>query len=317
MKHVVGISLGSSSRNHSVNVTLLGQECRVERIGTDGDMAKMIRMIKELDGQVDAFGLGGISLNLYTIDRCYQLRDARRIMQAAQKTPIVDGAGIKKTLERRVIRYLAAHTDLLGESKKVLLLCVLDRLGMAQALQEAGCQMFYGDFPFVLGVPILLTSLKTVSFFARMLLPLISRLPFSVIYPAGEKQEINKPRFQRYFDAADIIAGDFPLIYKFMPLDLSGKTIITNTITPENIALLKERNLETLVTTTPDMNGRSFGTNVIEALLVCLSGKNRELTEEEYNQLLDKLNFPVRIVHPRDWPGQGKVAAGDEPVING
>jgi hypothetical protein len=300
MKRVVGISLGSSRRDHIVDVNLLGQACRVERVGTDGDMQKMIAMIEELDGQVDSFGLGGISLNLYTVDRRYQLRDAHRIMRAAQKTPIVDGAGIKKTQERRVIKYLAEQTDLLAGSKKVLMICVLDRLGMAQALLEAGCRMVYGDFPFVLGLPIPIKSLKVISFFARILVPLISRLPFSMIYPAGEDQEINKPRFQRYFDAVDIIAGDFPLIYKFMPLDLSGKTIITNTLTEENIRLLKERNLKTLVATTPDMDGRSFGTNVIEALLVSLSGKNRELTEEEYDQLLDQLDFPVRIIHLQD-----------------
>jgi hypothetical protein len=300
MKRVVGISLGSSRRDHIVDVNLLGQACRVERVGTDGDMQKMIAMIEELDGQVDSFGLGGISLNLYTVDRRYQLRDAHRIMRAAQKTPIVDGAGIKKTQERRVIKYLAEQTDLLAGSKKVLMICVLDRLGMAQSLMEAGCRMVYGDFPFVLGLPIPIKSLQVISFFARFLVPLISRLPFSMIYPAGEDQEINKPRFQRYFDAVDIIAGDFPLIYKFMPLDLSGKTIITNTLTEENIRLLKERNLKTLVATTPDMDGRSFGTNVIEALLVSLSGKNRELTEEEYDQLLDQLDFPVRIIHLQD-----------------
>lgn len=312
MKRVVGISLGSSRRDHSVDLTLLGRQCRVERVGTDGDMKKMIEMIEELDGRVDAFGLGGISLNLYTVEKRYQLREAYRIMQAARKTPIVDGAGIKKTLERRVIRYLAEKTDVLSGSKKVLMICVLDRLGMAQALQEAGCRMVYGDFPFVLGLPIPLTSLRAISFFARILVPLISRLPFSMIYPAGEKQEVNTPRFTRYFDAVEVVAGDFPLIYKFMPLNLSGKTIITNTITEENIRLLKERNLKTLVATTPDMDGRSFGTNVIEALLVCLSEKNRELTEAEYDQLLDQLDFPVRIIHLQNWPETGSDAVGSD-----
>ncbi len=295
MKRVVGISLGSSKRDHRVTVKLLGQECLVERLGTDGDKEKMIAIIKKLDGKVDAFGLGGISLNLYTLDRRYELRDARRIMQAAQRTPIVDGAGVKKTQERRVIDYLASNTEILRDGKKTLLICALDRLGMAQALEQAGCRMVYGDFPFILGLPIPLKSLKAISFFAKLLVPAISKLPFSLIYPAGEKQEENSPRFRRYFENAEIIAGDFPLIYKYMPLDLKGKTMITNTITAGNVQLLKERNLKTLVATTPDMQGRSFGTNVIEALLVSLSGKGRELTEGEYHELLDQLNFTIRI----------------------
>ena len=60
----MGISLGSSKRDHAVTVSLLGQECRVERIRMDGDMKRMIETIKA-GRKVDAFGLGGISVNLY------------------------------------------------------------------------------------------------------------------------------------------------------------------------------------------------------------------------------------------------------------
>lgn len=38
MKHAVSISLGSSKRNKSVEVELLGEKVLIERIGTDGDM---------------------------------------------------------------------------------------------------------------------------------------------------------------------------------------------------------------------------------------------------------------------------------------
>ena len=47
----------------------MGHDCRVERIGTDGDIEKMIAIIKDLDGKVDAFGLGGIDRYIYAVDR--------------------------------------------------------------------------------------------------------------------------------------------------------------------------------------------------------------------------------------------------------
>src|SRR5690606_16160319 len=62
MKRVVSVSIGSSERDHVAEVELLGQRVRVERIGTDGDVERAIRLIAELDGQVDAFGMGGIDL---------------------------------------------------------------------------------------------------------------------------------------------------------------------------------------------------------------------------------------------------------------
>jgi hypothetical protein len=64
MKRVVGISIGSSKRDHKVEAEFLGEKFLIERIGTDGDMNRAIEMIRELDGKVDAFGMGGIDLYL-------------------------------------------------------------------------------------------------------------------------------------------------------------------------------------------------------------------------------------------------------------
>ncbi len=296
MKHVVGISLGSSSRNHEVTLDLLGEQYKVERIGTDGNMKKMIEIINALDGKVDAFGLGGMDLYIYAVDRRYEIRDARRISRAARKTPIVDGSGLKNTLERRSIEYLAEQTDLFKETRKVLLMSAMDRLGMAQAFEKAGCKMTYGDLLYVLGLPLPLSSLTSLAMIARVLAPLVGQLPFTMIYPTGEKQTVNKPRYVRYFLENDIIAGDFHFIHRYMPEELAGKVIVTNTVTKDDLVFLRNRKLKTLITTTPEMEGRSFGTNVMEALLVCMADGKQELTEEKYHYLLEKLDLKPRIV---------------------
>lgn len=296
MKRVVGISLGSSQRDHVVNVNLLGVSCRVERIGTDGDVARMIAKIKELDGHVDAFGLGGINLYIYALDRRYEFREARKIVRAARRTPIVDGSGLKNILERRAIEYLSANTGLFSKQKRVLVTSAMDRLGMAQALEKAGCSMAYGDIAFILNLPVTLKSLRQLTFAAKLLAPFVVQMPFSWIYPTGEKQKVNKPRHTRFFYEADIIAGDFHFIRRYMPASLPGKTIITNTVTAADLQFLRECRVKTLVTTTPEMEGRSFGTNVIEALLVCLAAGSEALTEQDYNMMLDQLNLVPRIV---------------------
>lgn len=296
MKHVVGISLGSSTRDHVVTVKLLGEEYKIERIGTDGNMQKMIEKIRDMDGYVDAFGLGGMDLYIYAVDKRYEIRDARRIVRAAKKSPIVDGSGLKNTLERRSIEQLAESTNLFEGAPKVLLMSAMDRLGMAQSLEKAGCKMTYGDLPYILGVPIPLKSLKTLARIARVLAPIVGQLPFTMIYPTGEKQAVNKPRFIKYFEANDIIAGDFHFIHRYMPAELPGRTIITNTVTTADVEFLRERGLKTLITTTPEMNGRSFGTNVMEALLVCMAGGRGELTEDQYNKLLEELELEPRVV---------------------
>jgi hypothetical protein len=62
-----------------------------------------------------------------------------------------------------------------------------------------------------------------------------------------------------------VIAGDCHYIKRHMPDDLRGKVIVTNTTTPDDQQLFKALGVKFLVTTTPVLDGRSFGTNMMEA----------------------------------------------------
>ena len=76
-----------------------------------------------------------------------------------------------------------------------------------------------------------------------------------------------------------------------MPEDMKGKVVVTNTTTPQDVELFKKVGVKYLVTTTPVLDGRSFGTNMMEAALIAISGKGRALTHDEYEQMLTKLGF--------------------------
>ena len=148
---------------------------------------------------------------------------------------------------------------------------------------------------FSLDIPIPLRSKKQIKFLAALLLPLATRLPFHWIYPVGEKQEERKPKYPKYFNEATVVAGDCHYIKRYMPDDMKGKIVVTNTTTPDDVELFRKCGVKYLVTTTPVLEGRSFGTNMMEAALVAISGKNRPLTWAEYNELLDKFNFEPQL----------------------
>jgi len=296
VKRVVSVSLGSSKRNMRVETEVLGNKFIIERIGTDGDMEKAIQLIGELDGQVDAFGMGGIDLYVVAGKRRYTFRDAKRIARAAKITPIVDGSGLKNTLERKVVSQLEESGLLSWSGKKVFLVSGADRFGMAQALSQHGAQLVFGDLMFALGFPIPLTSLGKLELAAHTLAPLVCQLPFKLVYPTGNKQGQNTPRFEKYYREADVIAGDFHFIWKHLPPSLPGNTILTNTVTLPDIKALRERGVGRLVTTTPNLNGRSFGTNVMEGVLVALIGKApEEITASEYEEVLNAIGFIPRV----------------------
>ncbi|MGB8213142.1 MAG: hypothetical protein WCE68_06240 [Anaerolineales bacterium] len=294
MKRAVSISIGSSKRNKAVTVNLLGEDISIERIGTDGDMEAAALKYKELDGKVDAFGVGGADLGLMVDDKWYRLYSVEKMIRFIKETPVVDGIGLKTTLEKQAAPFVGAklgdYIQKMG-GKKIFVMTAVDRWGLSHGFVEAGYACTFGDFMFSLGMNIPLHTEKQVKSLAGVLMPLVGRLPFAWVYPTGEKQEERKPKYPKWFHWGTVIAGDCHYIKRYMPEDMLGKVVVTNTTTPQDVELFRKCGVKYLVTTTPVLDGRSFGTNMMESALIALSGKKRALTHNEYEELLKKLGF--------------------------
>ena len=150
IKKVVSVSLGSSSRDHRAQIDLLGERFDIERIGMDGSIDRALAKLRALDGTVDAIGLGGIDVYLYAGTSGTRCATDLRLLEAVKITPVVDGSGLKNTLEREAVRYLTDELGMTLAGKRVLMVSALDRFGMAQALVAAGADVIFGDFIFAL-----------------------------------------------------------------------------------------------------------------------------------------------------------------------
>lgn len=298
MKRVVSVSLGSSARDKAQDAEFFGEQFRIERVGVDGSFEKYIAKLEELDGNVDAIGIGGLDVYLWANGRRYSFREAKGLISHIHKTPWVDGSGLKNTLERETVRRLQSSATVDFRGKKVLMVAAVDRFGMAEALHEAGADLAMGDLMFALGIPIVIRRWSSFQALAKLLLPVVVQAPFKLLYPTGEKQDTITPKYPRWYEWADVIAGDYHLIRRYMPDRLPGKTILTNTTRKSDRAQLKERSVATLVTTTPSFGGESFGTNVMEGVLVTAAGKRPEdMTAAEYMTMLDRLGWQPNVDH--------------------
>ena len=297
MKRAVSVSIGSSKRNKAVEATLLGEKVSIERIGTDGDMEAAALKYKELDGKVDAFGVGGADLGAIVEGKFYPFHSVQKLVRYIEKTPVVDGGGLKNTLENRAPAFLDKKIgDYINQhGRKVMVTVGVDRWGLSKSFAEAGYETVFCDLMFALDVPIPVRTMKGLRTLAALLIPIVTRFPFEWLYPTGEKQEEHKPKFQKWYEWATVIAGDCLYIKRHMPFNMQGKVVVTNTTTPEDVAFFKKCGIKYLITTTPVLDGRSFGTNMMEAALVAVSGKNRPLNWDELNELLDKLGFEPQL----------------------
>jgi hypothetical protein len=295
MKRAVSISLGSSSRDKRVEVDFKGERVIVERIGTDGDVEKAKQLYREMDTQVDAFGVGGVDLYLRLEGREYPLRAALKLVEGI-KSPCVDGSGLKHTLERRVFELAQPLLEGIlngGERphfQQAFVPVAIDRLGLAQAAAEVSDQIILGDLMVALGIPIPVQGLANFKRIARVMLPFVSYFPMSMLFYGSSGAE-REPKYLKFWQDSDLLAGDFLFMRKYVADDLTGKTVITNTTTKANLEFLRERGVRTVITTTPRYEGRTFGTNMMEAALTAYAGKGRPLSDDELNDLIDELDL--------------------------
>lgn len=295
MKHVLSISLGSSSRDKKARLKLGDETIIVERVGCDGDEKKARALFAEWDGRVDAFGVGGVELYVRVENKNYPLRSGLNLVKEVKQTPCTDGRGLKLTMERNIFQIAESQFRRPISPRKGMMPVASDRYGMAESLDRAGFDLVFCDLMFGLGIPLPVRGLARLRTLAAILLPVVGLMPVSMLYPTGQNQEENVPKYEKWFNYGPLIAGDFQYIRRHMPLDLSGKVIITNTTTASDVDLMQSRGLSYLVTSTPRLEGRTFGANVLEAALIAYTGKGRELSDRELLALVEELNLRPQV----------------------
>jgi len=264
---VVGVSLGSAQRDFEAEVCLGGATFSVKRTGLDGQIEAAVDMIKELDGKVAAIGLGGVNLDYRIAERRYPIREGKEMARAAKATPVVDGAFVKEDWEPALLRSIVDRGELELRGKRVLMTSVLDRYPLAVCLQDMGAEVSAGDALLALKLPLIFPSLRSFSAASYLAMPILSRLPLKYLYPLGKKQEVKRRGWDGLLRGIDMIAGDFHLINRFLPQDLSGKTFITSTLTGQDWAELERRGACRVIPLGIRLGDRALGANLLDAVI--------------------------------------------------
>ena len=255
-------------------------------------MKAAAELYRTLDGKVDAFGVGGAVLGLQVRDEWYPLKSCEVLTRDVRKTPVVDGTGFKTILERRAAAVVDREFGHLLDNRRALIVSGVDRYALVQSFAEAGYETLIGDLMFSLGLSIPLHSEPALVRVAKLLIPVLGRVPFEWLYPTGSEQEKHEPKFISSYQWASVLAGDCHYITKYLPDHMEGKVVVTNTTTAEDRELFKKAGIKHLITTTPMLDGRSFGTNMMEAALVALMNRKEPVDychSTEYMKQLEKV----------------------------
>jgi len=305
MKKVLLIHLGVLDEDRQA--LFLGETVEVLRRGSEGDPERVHALIAEYDGKVDAIGLHGMPFSLQLGPAQEDHAVGATLRSAAKQTPVVDGSGIRPGLERWAVILADRAQPGVFAKKRILMVPGMNHNGLVQALERHADAIQYAD-PFVyFGWPNMpgVGSGKTLNQAAVVQVDRLKDAPFRRIYP--QSGEAKRERAPFPFVWADIIAGDIGPIRRYAPDNLRHKTIIVNHASEEDIADLRNRGAEIVMTLMPSMDPDDdlarWPASAIEAVLVALRpDPNAPITEDTYLDMLANLDWKpaVRYLQPED-----------------
>ena len=73
--------------------------------------------------------------------------------------------------------------------------------------------------------------------------------------------------------------------------------IVTNTTTQDDIALFRQAGVSRVITTTPMLEGRSFGTNMMEAAIAAVTGRTAPVDYAHPGSYFQELDRVIDQIH--------------------
>ncbi len=305
MKNILVIHINDECDEGTVS--FLNEEIHVQRIGCHGNVDQTEAMIAEYDGKVDVIGLEGMPAQLRLGPATCVHEAGAGLLKIPQKTPVVNGSGIRAGLERwGVILADRAQPGIFSE-KHILMVPGLNHEGLEQALRRHSPHIRYADPVIYFAVPNF-PGVGSPTTLDRASLPTLETLkdaPFRRITP--EAGVAGTPRDSRPFRWADVLVGDIGAILRYAPEQLPHKTVVVDSASEAQIDELRRRGVSIVVALIPDMerNGarRSWGDATVESVLASLRpNPESPLTEDTYLDLIAGMDWTpdIRYLQPEE-----------------
>ncbi len=299
MKHVVIIHSGEGDEVR--RITLHDQIVAVRRVGSGSDLTRARDLIVAADGQVDAIALEGLPMRLQLrfgeSARSYQL--GAQLAAVAQRTPVVDGTGVRTLLERWAVSLTDHDQPGLFAQKRVLMVPGLHHDGLRNGLERRAALVRYADLPIYLGLPVL-PGVASRQALALASAPLLDRLKLRGLKHLHGSPPVDRRRTAALFHWADILAGDLELIRAWAPAKLRRKTVVVESLLQEDLDDLRERGVSHVVALYDTLIAEPcpwrWSAAAVEALLAALRPRPEvPLSEDSYLDLLAHLHWTPRI----------------------
>jgi hypothetical protein len=297
MRQILVLDLSEGSERSTLKFH--EEEVLVERRGCGGDLDRAAALIVDFDGKAEAVALDGLPLNLELGAARRRHALTARLTQVAERTPVVDGSGIRSGLERWSVTLADRAEPGIFSQKRILMVPGLNHVGLAQALGRRSPYLRFADPEVFFGLP----SLPGVG--SRQTLQQADSLTLERLKEAAPLRLAPLPTPVRHrpsarFEWADVLAGDVRMIRRYGGPSLARRTVVVPCASDEDLEDLRQRGVSIVITTMPSFDPESelarHSAAVVEALCVATHARPQiPLSEGTYLNLMAKLDWTPGI----------------------
>lgn len=306
MKHIVSVSLGSSKDNYEFETEFLGQEFKIQRIGTDGSREKAAEKLLEYDKRADAIGIGHVKFPYAKASTYLSKKHDDKIKRLGKRiqTPVTTGAALRDVSFEWSLRFIDHKFGDYFKNAKVLFLSGMDNYRIAKVMAEYTDNLTFADPVLENGISKFIHSLKGFERYTMGTHEILDWLPgkrltSSVVPLKKWNQYILKKAMQKATIIVVPNLGFYNLLKDTSIEELGGKTIITATAYDDRVEFLKARGVDVIIDTTPKIFERVVGPNVIEAvILAALERKSDMVHPDDLLEIISMQKMDPRVVYP-------------------
>ena len=301
MKHVVSVTMGSSTNDFTFETDFLGQPFTVSRVGADGDESQAWELLRRHQAKADAIGLGMIRDHHDVGTRRIVHADTERMLGVVTRVPATTGAALRRLLQVRAVRHVQKQLGNFFNNNKVLFLSGVVNYDMAAAMADYTPNLRFADAVLQTGAPKMLTSLNQLEVFARGARLAESVLPLrtlSTVMPG--LSAVKSSLVRKQIRDSHTVVGTFDDLKQFMEDGaLKDKTVITSAVDDERFAAFKRWEANLVVDVSPTLFDHVVGTNTIQAMiLAALNMSSEELADADLEDIIRELAIKPRLLHP-------------------
>jgi predicted amino acid dehydrogenase len=301
MKTVVGISMGAGDQDFEFAARFMGQQFNVHRLGTNGSMAKAVKLLKHWGRHADAIGLGVVK-DSYTVgSQRYVEKDSARLKGVVTRIPVTTGGRLGDILQEWALRHVQAKLGDYFNNANVLFFSGRTNYKLALAMSEYTHNLQFADLLLQLGVPKMLTSLDMLELYASGAHYVLDWAPTSLMSSAPVK-EWTKFVLRSALQEATVVVAPVHELDDFGAEELAGKTIITSTVNNRRIARFKDKGVNLVIDGSPMLFEHVLGPSLLDAMIMAATEKSADdILEDDYLEIITRLALEPRIIYPNGF----------------